>query len=67
MIRLHAGAPNRYYLCRECGAAREDVYRGKAIVQRQWHDAPYGTLPEPVRQEALELLEAPSGEQLDLL
>jgi hypothetical protein len=26
---LHAGGPNRYYLCPECGAVREDVYQGE--------------------------------------
>ncbi len=30
MIRLRAGGPNRYYLCPECGAVREDLYRGGA-------------------------------------
>ena len=67
MIRLHAGGPNRYYLCPECGAVREDVCRGRAIVEHRWHDAPDGTLSEAVREEALELLEAPSEQQLDLL
>jgi len=64
MTRLHAGAPNRFYLCRECGAVREDVYQGGAIVEYQWHDASHGMLPNPVREEALDILDAPNGEQL---
>jgi hypothetical protein len=66
MIRLHAGGPNRYYLCPECGAIREDVYRGGAIVDHRWHDAPDGTLPQAVQEEAQSLLEVPEGEQLAL-
>jgi hypothetical protein len=66
MTRLHAGGPHRYYLCRACGALREDVYRDGAIVARRWHDAPDGTLPPAVREEALEVLAAPHGDQLSL-
>jgi hypothetical protein len=66
MIRLHAGAPHRYYLCRVCGAVREDVYRDGVIVVHRWHDAPDGTLPAAVREEALEVLAAPRVEQLAL-
>ena len=66
MVRLHAGGPNRYYLCPECGAVREDVYQGRAIEEHRWHDAPDGTLPEPVCEEALEALVAPKGQQLGL-
>jgi hypothetical protein len=66
MIRLHGGAPNRYYLCPECGAVREDVYRGGSIVEHCWHDVPDGTLPKSVREEALQVLAAPRGEQLGL-
>ena len=65
MIRLHAGGPNRYY-CPECGAVKEEVYQGGAIVDHRWHDAPDGVLPEAVREEALETLAAPKGEQLAL-
>jgi hypothetical protein len=49
MVRLHAGGPNRYYVCPKCCAIREDVYQGGAIVDHQWHDAPDGTLPKAVR------------------
>jgi hypothetical protein len=66
MLRLHAGGPNRYYLCRACGAIREDVYRDGAIVAHRWHDAPNGTLPEAVRQEAHDILSAPHADQLEL-
>jgi len=66
MIRLHAGGPNRYYLCGECGAVREDVYSCGAIVDRCWHDRPDGTLPEAVKQEATHILETPDGQQLTL-
>lgn len=66
MIRLHAGAPQRYYLCRACGAVREDVYREGVIVAHRWHDAPDGTLPAAVREEALAVLGATRGEQLRL-
>jgi hypothetical protein len=65
MIRLQAGGPNRFYLCPECGAVREDVYEDGAIVEHRWHDAPDGTLPEAVREEALEILEEPRGEPLE--
>ena len=66
MIRLHAAGPNRYYLCPECGAVKEDVYHGGAIVEHRWHDAPDATLPKPVSEEALQILETPRGEQLGL-
>ena len=45
---------------------KEDVYGGGAIVDHCWHDAPDGTLPETVRQEALEVPEAPKAEWLEL-
>jgi hypothetical protein len=66
MVRLHGGAPCRYYLCRACSAVREDVYREGAIVAHRWHDAPDGALPAAVREEALQVLAAPRGEQLGL-
>jgi len=66
MIRLHAGGPNRYYLCRACGSVREDVYRGDAIVEQRWHEAPEEPLPRPVQKEAAAFLEAVEGEQLSL-
>lgn len=66
MVRLHAGGPNHYYLYPECGRFREDVYRGGSIVEHCWRDGPNSTLPEAVREEALEILEAPNGEQLEL-
>lgn len=66
MTRLHAGAPNRYYLCLECGAVREDVYEGGAITGHRWHEEPSGTLPTAVYEEAMELLAMPRGEQLEL-
>jgi hypothetical protein len=66
MMRLHGGGPHRYYLCRQCGAVREDVYQDGAIVEHRWHDAPDGTLPYPVRSEALAVLQVPHGEQLTL-
>ena len=66
MVRLHAGGPNRYYLCPECAAVREDIYRGGAIVEHRWHDAPDGALPQPVREEALAILTAPIGDHLKL-
>jgi hypothetical protein len=66
MVRLHAGGPYRYYLCRACGAVREDVYQDGVIVAHRWHDAPDGTLPAAVREEALRVLGAPRAEQLAL-
>ena len=66
MIRLHAGGPNRYYLCRECGSVREDVYRGDAIVDQLGHNGPEDPLSRSVRDEAAELLEIVEGEQLTL-
>jgi hypothetical protein len=66
MLRLHAGGPHRYYLCRACGAVREDLYHDGAIVAHRWHDSPDGTLPAAVREEASEVLAAPRGEQLGL-
>jgi hypothetical protein len=56
MRRLHGGGPNRYYLCTRCGA----------IVAQHWHEAPGRALPEAVREEALEILAVPRGEQLGL-
>ena len=66
MHRLHGGGPNRYYLCAECGAIREDVYRDGTIIEHRWHEAPDDALPEAAREEAREILEAPDGEQLEL-
>jgi hypothetical protein len=45
---------------------REDVYCNGAIVAHKWHNAPDDTLPEAVREEALAILTAPSGEQMEL-
>lgn len=66
MIRLHAGGPNRYYLCPECGAMREDVYRDRAIIAQRWHNAQADTVARAVQEEALEVLATPEGEQLEL-
>ena len=66
MMRLHAGAPNHYYLCLECGAMREDVYKGGAIIEHHWHEEPNGALPTAVYEEAVEVLAVPHGEQLEL-
>ena len=66
MVRLHAGGPHRYYLCRACGAVREDVYREGSIVEHRWHDEPDGALPAAVGEEALAVLRAPRGEQMPL-
>jgi hypothetical protein len=66
MMRLHGGAPSRYYLCRRCSAIREDVYREGAIVEHRWYDGPNGRLPAGVLQEAVEILALPGGEQLGL-
>jgi hypothetical protein len=66
MLRLHGGGPNRYYLCRACGAIREDVYRDGAIVAYRWHDAPDGQLPAAIRQEARDILSMPHPDQLEL-
>lgn len=66
MVRLHGGAPNRYYLCRRCGAVREDVYADHVIVATHWHDAVNDRLPASVRAEAAPLLNAPQAEQLSL-
>ncbi len=66
MIRLRGGGPNRYYLCRECDAVREDIYHSGAIVDHRWHDTPDGRLPEAVKEEALAILEIPNGEQMEL-
>jgi hypothetical protein len=59
---LCGDAPNRYYLCPECGAMRGYVYRDGALVGLRFLDAPDGTLPEAVREEALKVLE-PSGDE----
>ena len=64
MVRLRAGGPNRYYLCRECGAVREDLYQSGAILDHRWHDASNGILPAAVREEALHILSAPEAHQL---
>ena len=66
MMRLHGGGPNRYYLCRACGAVREDVYREGAIVEHRWHERLNGELPGGVREEARRVLDPPRGEQLTL-
>jgi hypothetical protein len=66
MMRLHAGGPNRYYLCRCCAAVREDVYHQGAITAHRWHDGPDRDLPVEVRREAIAVLGAPQGEQLAL-
>jgi len=65
MFRLHGGSPHHYYLCLECGAVREDVYESGAISEHRWYDTLEG-LPGAVRAEALEVLGAPRGEQLEL-
>lgn len=66
MMRLHGGAPHRYYLCRRCGAVREDVYRNGAIVEHRWHDGPNGALPAGVLAEARRVLATRRVEQLSL-
>ena len=66
MMRLHGGGPNRYYLCPECRAIREDIYRDGAIVAHRWHDEPNESLPKSVREEAQKTLKTPKGDQLKL-
>ena len=56
MIRLHASGPNRYYLCPECSAVKEDVYQGGAILEHRWHHAPDGTQPAAARVMAQALV-----------
>jgi hypothetical protein len=48
------GDPNRYYFCRDCGSVREDVYRGDAIAERRWHNAPDVRWLQVVRHKAVE-------------
>jgi hypothetical protein len=66
MLRLHARGPDRYYLCRECGAILEYVYKNGAISDLRWHDQPDTALPQSVVREARAVLEKPTGEQLSL-
>ena len=44
MARLHAGGPNRHYLCPERGAVKEEVYHAGAIVEYRWHATSQGKL-----------------------
>jgi hypothetical protein len=38
MRRLHVAGTGRWYLCRECGALREEVCRGDGTIQEtRWH------------------------------
>jgi hypothetical protein len=66
MPRLHTGGPNRCYLCADCGALREGVYRGGAIAERRWHHAPDGLLLNAVGEKALNFLKARKSEQLGM-
>jgi hypothetical protein len=69
MTRLHAGGPHRFYLCRRCGAIRAEILRSgrdRGIARVSWYALEDDDLPPAVREEALEILETPQGEQLQL-
>ena len=53
--------PNRFYLCPECGAMKEDVYQDGAIVEHRWQDTSHGALLKAMKEGALEVLELPVG------
>lgn len=58
MIGLHAGGPNRYCRCRECDAAREDFYRGEAMMEDRYQDPPDGMLSKTMSWKRLGFLQA---------
>jgi hypothetical protein len=64
MPRLHTGGRNRCYLRADCGAVREDVFRGGAIAEGRWHHVPDGLLLNAVGEKAPKVLKARKSEQL---
>ncbi len=66
MTRLHVAGTSRWYLCRRCGAVREDVCRGDGtILGTRWLE-PGDGLPDVVGGEVGELMERVEYEQLGL-
>ncbi len=59
LAALSAGAPNGYYVCRECGAVCEQVRRPDgSAAQTRWYDSgEWDGLPPQVKQQARRLLE----------
>jgi hypothetical protein len=71
MLRIHASIhpPARYYLCRECGAIREDPTRGDGTMadETRWHELESTDLPAAVVEQVRAILEQPSFGQLSFL
>jgi len=66
MLRFRAVGPKRYSLCPDFGAIHENLYRGRAILEHHWHDAPEGGAGHGTCEDALETLGAPGPEEFGL-
>ena len=67
MTRLHVAGTSRWYLCRRCGAVREEVCRvDGTILETRWHSEGGDGLPGVVAGEVGELMERVECEQLGL-
>jgi hypothetical protein len=69
MLRLASdGTPAYFYLCRDCGAIREDLHLrdGTLTGETYWHDIESASLPAAVVEQAREILDKPNYRQLSL-
>ena len=67
MMRLSVGGLNRYFLCTQCQTIREEVCRvDGTIATVRYHQSSSQVLSQTVRQQAKELLDLLSYEQMRL-
>lgn len=67
MRRLHVAGAGRWYLCRACGALREDVCRADGTIREtRFHTVESDGLPEMVREAVGEMMGRGEYEQLGL-
>jgi hypothetical protein len=68
MLKLSVAGQGRFYLCRECGAVREEVCRvDGTVIEIHYHDsADAADLSPVVLEQVRAILDAPEFEQLAL-
>ena len=67
MTRLHVGGLNRYYLCPECGAIREEICQPDGTITAVHIHRTPEALSQAVRQQARQLRQQPKAKQMSFL